>query len=141
MKILFVCRVNVGRSQMAAAFYNALTKSHDATSAGFSVGEHAGKKLSEPVIGSTSHHIVRAMKEKGLDLADNERTPITPEMIERSDKIIVLTKKEESPEYLQKSPKTEFWENIAEMKGKSYEFNQKGRDQIEQKVKELIQRL
>ena len=34
MKVLFVCRGNVGRSQMAEAYYNFFTKSNMATSAG-----------------------------------------------------------------------------------------------------------
>ncbi len=34
MKILFVCWGNVGRSQMAQAYYNHFTKSNDAFSAG-----------------------------------------------------------------------------------------------------------
>jgi arsenate reductase len=141
MKILFVCRANVGRSQMAAAFLNSLTKKHTAESAGFATGGHAGKLLSEPVVGSTSHHIITAMKEKGQDLSQNVRTQITSEMLAENDKVIVITKKAEAPDELQKSSKVEFWEDVIDMKGEPLEAHQAGRDQIEQKVKELIARL
>jgi protein-tyrosine-phosphatase len=141
MKILFVCRGNVGRSQMAAAFFNKFASPrHSAESAGFAP-KYAGKSLGELFPGSTSHHVVSAMRERGHDLSQNVRKQITPEMLERNDKIIVMTTKIEAPEDLQNNSKAEFWEDIADMKGESFELHQKGRDQIEIMVKELIARL
>ena len=46
MKILFVCVANVGRSQMAEAFCNKLSR-HEAISAGSQVGEKMGQILSD----------------------------------------------------------------------------------------------
>lgn len=46
MKILFVCRGNVARSQMTEKIYNTLTRSHDAQSAG-TQAEFEGETLAD----------------------------------------------------------------------------------------------
>ena len=46
MKVLFVCKSNIGRSQMAEAFFNKFSKNHKAISAGISTENHAGKMVS-----------------------------------------------------------------------------------------------
>lgn len=66
MKVLFVCRGNVGRSQMAAEFYNDL-KPGDAASAGTTV-DLPGQKLKHR---SGANEVVSAMREKGLDVGEN----------------------------------------------------------------------
>jgi arsenate reductase (thioredoxin) len=57
--VLFACRQNAGRSQMAAAFFNALTDSSNARaiSAGTAPADHVHGEA------------VRAMREVGIDLA------------------------------------------------------------------------
>ena len=46
MKILFVCKGNVGRSQMATALFNKMSKIK-ASSAGTNVKEDEGQKIKE----------------------------------------------------------------------------------------------
>jgi len=46
MKVLLICRGNVGRNQMAEAFYNSLTNSKDAKSAG-TYADNPGQTLGE----------------------------------------------------------------------------------------------
>ncbi len=43
MEILFVCRANVGRSQMAAGLFNKYSKTHHADSVGFQVDGYYGQ--------------------------------------------------------------------------------------------------
>ncbi|MBS3137791.1 hypothetical protein J4232_05125 [Candidatus Woesearchaeota archaeon] len=60
LNILFICKANVGRSQIAAAFFDALSKKNKAIGAGTNVGENAGKPLHE--------FVVKCMAEAGYNL-------------------------------------------------------------------------
>ncbi len=70
MKVLFVCVANVGRSQMAEAFFNRLSD-HQATSTGSRVGHKEGQTLKErsiePEASSTPGNMLKIMlEEEGL---------------------------------------------------------------------------
>lgn len=64
-KILFVCYGNVGRSQMAEAYYNHFTKSTKVISAGTDPTTSA--RYSKP-----SLEIIKVMKEEGIDISKNK---------------------------------------------------------------------
>ena len=68
--VLFVCTLNAGRSQMAAAFFNELADPEQvhATSAGL---EPAARVHPE---------VVEAMKEVGIDLSEAKPTALTARM-------------------------------------------------------------
>ncbi|MDO8537812.1 MAG: arsenate reductase ArsC [archaeon] len=133
MKILFVCRANIGRSQIAEAFFNKLSKKHKAISAGAQVDEDNGKVLIEP-------KVIEPMKEIGFDISKNKQKQVTQKMIKEADKIICMAKKEELPDYLKKSNKLIFWK-VENAKGKDYAFHCKIRDQIKKKVEELVKEI
>src|SRR3989338_10979201 len=61
MKILFICKSNVGRSQMAPAFFNKLSKKHKAVGAGTHVRENENQSLHE--------FVIQSMAESGYDLS------------------------------------------------------------------------
>ena len=127
MNILFVCKSNVGRSQMAEAFFSRLSK-HKSISAGTNVFEKEGQPLHE--------FVVKCMAEEGYDLSKNKRKQITVEMTNKSDKIIVMAKLEELPSYLDLK-KVILW-NVDDAKDMSYEFHCKIRGQIKNLVTELV---
>ena len=132
MQVLFVCTANVGRSQMAEAFFNKLSKKNHASSAGIEVGDAEGESIGE--------RVVRIMKELGYDLSKNTRKQITREMAEKADKIIVMAEKETIPNYLKKSLKVIFWD-VPDAKGQSEEFQYRVRDQIKELVEELVEEI
>jgi protein-tyrosine-phosphatase len=74
MKILFVCEGNMMRSQMAEAFYNSLTNSNDATSAG--------------AIAETKDHIskraIEAMADIGIDATSLKPKQLTEQIDRKS---------------------------------------------------------
>ncbi len=76
--ILFVCRSNSGRSQMAQAFFNRQHQQAKATSAGI-----------EP-----DHEIhpwtIRVMKEVGIDISRQKTRLLTCKLMKRADKIIIM---------------------------------------------------
>ncbi len=102
-KILFICHANVGRSQMAEAYYNHLTKSDN----GFSAGISKEAPLKYPVL---PQEIIDLMLEEGIDASRQKPKIVTEDMVEQSSKIYVLCKKEQCPDFLLNSKKVSFWD-------------------------------
>lgn len=103
MKILFVCKGNAGRSQIAIGLFNSLSKKHKAVSSG-TVAKSAGQKMSE-----RSPQNVQMMKEIGIDISNQKCKKLTKKMADSADKIIVLCRKNSWPPYLLKSGKVTYW--------------------------------
>jgi len=128
MKILFVCRGNVGRSQMAESLFKKYVPgNHEVLS--------CGTKLSGPeqpigeLIPSTNN-VLAVMSEEGVDVADNIRNQLTPEMVEWADRVIMITDKHDSvPDYLAGSPNLTHWE-LPDPKGTDLETHRKIKDEI-----------
>lgn len=130
MKVLFVCQANVGRSQMAEAFYNFHSQSNDATSAGV---EDFRKKYQH----TPTREIIEAMLEKGIDISHQRIDFLTPGMLTSTDQVIVLCSKDLCPEFLLENEKVVFQE-IEDPHQKNEKTIQRIRDQIEELVLELI---
>jgi len=105
-KILFVCRGNVARSQIAKSFLKKFT-GIDADSAGTEVFDEEGSSVGDV---PAAQPIIRLMREdEGIDISQQRRRQITPEMIKKYDKIITMAEPEFSPDYLKNCPKAEYW--------------------------------
>lgn len=135
MKILFVCKANFGRSQIAEAIFNSISKKHQAVSAAAKDVRVIGHKLQEFPEHS---NLFICMDEIGIDLREKTAKLLTPEMIENSDKVIVMAEKNLWPDFLKKSNKTIFWE-IDDMAGQSLGKYQHARDEIKKLVKKLLE--
>lgn len=133
MKILFVCRGNVGRSQIAEALFSKAT-GIKSFSAGTKIGENENQKIKELL---TAEPVIRFMKKEGIDISKNVRTSITPDMIKKYDKIIVMAEPETIPEYLSKSNKVEVWD-IDDPKGVNDLSYEKIISKIKSKIKEFL---
>jgi len=132
MKILFICRANAGRSQMAEAFYNKMTNSHDATSAGVDLKNSV--KGDDP---SIPELVIEVMKEVGIDMSEKKRKVVTPQMAEAAEKVIIITD-HPMPEYLKDSHDIEMWLDIPDAVRTPIEFHREVRDMVERKVQELV---
>ena len=66
MKILFLCKWNLFRSQIAEAFFNKYSKKDKAISASFRIPDRKSHKL-----------VIRAMQEKGIDISKKEYKKIS----------------------------------------------------------------
>lgn len=103
-KVLFVCIGNTERSQMAEAYYNYFTRSHDAESAGL---RDARSYQPRP-----TKDIVDIMNEEHIDVSKQAVKPITPEMVEKADSVYVLCGMadilEEKIDCLLSNPKVEY---------------------------------
>lgn len=128
MNILFICKGNVGRSQIAEALFR---KRYGDTYTVLS----AGIKLSglEEPIGNLLpqiQEVLDVMNEEGIDVSTAVRNQLTEEMVKDADKIVAIIEDEEVlPEYLLNSLKLIRW-NIPDPKGKDLEFTRNVRDEI-----------
>jgi protein-tyrosine-phosphatase len=133
---LFVCAGNIFRSQMAKGFYNMYAKdgSH-AESCGTRVAELGigGKLIAELGLKTT----LDFMTNEGADISGERSTPISKELVDKSDQVIVMAEKETWPEYLNNNPKVTYWHvpdiNVSTMEAVSDTGNK-----IKSLVKELI---
>ena len=125
-KVLFVCVENAGRSQMAEAFARVYGK--DKVEA-FSAGTMPAKEVN-PVV-------VQAMLEKGIDLSTIKPKMIANQMVQEADMIIVMGCSAEGFCPAPLLNKVVDW-GIEDPKGKPIEKVREIRDEIERKVKTLI---
>jgi len=79
-KVLFACTHNAGRSQMAAAFFNALADPSKARA------ESAGTEPADQV----HPEVVTVMKEVGIDLTGVKPRKLTRELAARADLLITM---------------------------------------------------
>jgi len=133
MKVLFICRGNVGRSQMAEALFTKYT-GMKAFSAGTKVFKDRNQKIKEI---SLAEPVVRFMKKEGIDIRKNIRTQISPKMIKRFDKIIIMAEPETIPSYLSSNDKIEIWD-IKDPKGMSDKDYKKIISQIKNNIKQFV---
>lgn len=126
--ILFVCKGNSGRSQMAEAFFNSSSKIGKAIS--------AGTKPDEQIHPWT----IQIMKKVGIEVNQQKTKLLNFELMKNADKIIIMDpdlSKNVPPEYLSKM---EVWQTD-KLLGKSIEQIKEIRDQIKTRVEQLIRQL
>lgn len=108
MKVIFICRGNMFRSQIATAIFNSLV--NDGSSAeGYGTAakqeEREGRLLSSyPELTLE----LSFMKEKGLDLSEKYCRQVTPESLVGATKIILMSEPEYTPTWISDYP-YEFW--------------------------------
>jgi arsenate reductase len=129
MKVLFICRANAGRSQMAEAFYNALTNTNDASSAGVDLKNSV--KGDDP---SMPELVVEVMRERGIDVSQKRRKYLTLDMVDTADRVVAIGENYELPEYARTSPKLLRWTDIPDAVRTPIEFHRLVRDMVEKRV-------
>jgi len=127
-KILFVCVENAGRSQMAEAFAKKFGSDEFAVSS-------AGNKPAEKV----NPVVAEVMMEKGIDISTNKPKMLTFQMAQDADLIVTMGCNDQGicPGPFFKP--TIDWK-IEDPRGKPIESVREIRDEIEQLVKELIEK-
>jgi protein-tyrosine-phosphatase len=128
-KILFVCVENAGRSQIAEAIANKEGK--DKVEA-LSAGTLPAKEVNLVV--------VKVMLEKGYDLSKNKPKLITGKMVQEADMMIVMGCSAQGFCPAPLLNKVVDW-GIEDPKGKPVEKVREIRDQIERRVKTLIEEI
>lgn len=130
--ILFVCVGNEERSQMAEGYYNHLTKSKDAKSAG--VWAWRAGFFSKP-----SKNAIAVMKEDGINISRQKIKQLNQKMVEEADRIIVLCTPNFCVDfpYLTQSAKTTFI-TVSDPIGSDISFTRQVRNQIKKVVNTVL---
>jgi arsenate reductase len=124
-KVIFACVHNAGRSQMAAAFFNALVD----RSRGYAVS--AGTEPAARV----HLEVVAAMREVGIDLGEATPRRLTEDLATDSRLLVTMGCGEACP--FIPGARLEDWP-IEDPKGKTLERVREIRDEIRQRVERLI---
>lgn len=127
IRVLFACVQNAGRSQMAAALFNALadpTKAR-AVSAGSAPAEHVHPE------------VIEVMRELGLDLAAATPTRLTDDLAAGVDLVVTMGCDEACP-LVPASRRTEW--DVPDPHGQPLARVRAIRDEIREHVRQLIER-
>jgi protein-tyrosine-phosphatase len=137
MKVLFVCKGNNCRSQIAEAVYNRLTNSNDANSAGTNA-EVNNETLGQWRTRQGRSHTLELMSADGYNLEDKKVTQLTKDMPAKYDLVVSMAAKSLAPTWLSSSPNYVYWK-IIDPKGRGLAFTRRAKEKIEQKVRELVE--
>jgi arsenate reductase len=124
--VLFACVHNAGRSQMAAAWYNRLSPSGQAISAGTAPGPRVHPE------------VVAVMQEVGIDLSSIVPQQLSAALAQGADLLVTMGCGDECP-YVP-GLETEDWP-LEDPKGKPIERVREIRDDIKRRVQQLLDRL
>ena len=128
---------------MAAAFFNKIAPTGwHAISAGTDVQTEDGANADGHMLKDTpaTVHIFTCMEEEGIDIRENIRHQVTPEMITEAETVIALVKPETCPDLMHNSPKTVYW-NVPDVESVSLEEFKKVRERIRPLVVEFVKNL
>ena len=125
--VLFLCVHNAGRSQMALGWFNHLAGDR---AVAWSGGSEPGKEVNPSA--------VLAMAEVGIDIAQEFPKPWTDEIVQAADVVVTMGCGDACPLFPGK--RYEDWE-LADPAGQDLEAVRPIRDQIEERVRGLLQSL
>ena len=123
--VIFACIHNAGRSQMAAALFNALADPVKARAV--SAGTNPGERVHPEV--------VQVMKDEGIDLSHARPQKLTTELAEGAHMLVTMGCGDECP-YVP-GLKRDDWP-LEDPKGKPIERVREIRDDIRQRVQALV---
>ncbi len=125
-KVVFACVHNAGRSQMAAAFFNATADPKKAVA--ISAGTDPAAQVHSEVL--------EAMREVGIDLASAKPNKLTPELAKGSKFLVTMGCGESCP--VVPGAKREDWP-LLDPKGQAADAV-KIRDEVRERVRRFVER-
>ena len=138
-KVLFVCNANAARSQMAQGFYNHYSHSQNADSAGLNPEKKWDEAPTLSDFEAMSHKPAKSsetMQEVGIDITGHKRQLLTADKLGDYDLIVNLAEKSQTPDWLRGD--NVIWWNVADPRNESAEKNRTARDEIEYRIKQLL---
>jgi arsenate reductase (thioredoxin) len=125
--VLFLCTHNAGRSQMALGFFSRLAGDR---AVAWSGGSEPGIEINRSA--------VAAMAERGIDITDEYPKPWTDEIVRAADLVVTMGCGDACPIF--PGTRYEDWE-LDDPAGRSVEAVRPIRDEIERRVRALLDRL
>ncbi len=124
-KVIFACVHNAGRSQMAAAFFNAIAPP------GLAVAVSAGTAP-----GARVHpEVIEVMREVGIDLSTAAPQRLTPELAASADLLVTMGCGEACP--VAPGVRRDDWP-VSDPKGQPVETVRQIRDEVRRRVEALV---
>lgn len=137
MNVLFICKNNQFRSQMAASLYNQITGTKDADSAGTYVGS-ADVPEGTVIEGYfRTPDFFELMEENGMNIRGNRTKKLLPEMIESASIVVSIVQEPFIPDFLRDNEKVIWW-GIADPSFATREVSEKTYSEIKSLVEQLI---
>ncbi len=115
---------------MAEGWYNHYTDSYQGSSAGTN-------PITIHMFRQPTDEAIQVMAEEGVDISHQTVKPVTPEMVEQADKVVVFCDLDECPEFIVNSPKT-IHRPVPDPFAKNIDEYRSAREQIRLIVQELI---
>ena len=138
-KVLFVCNANAARSQMAQGFYNHYSHSQNADSAGLNPEKKWDEAPTLSDFEAMNYKPAKSsetMQEVGIDITGHKRQLLTADKLGDYDLIVNLAERSQTPDWLRGD--NVIWWNVTDPHLESAEKNRTARDEIEQRVKQLL---
>ena len=130
-EVLFICQGNVGRSQMAEAFYNR-ARENTAISAGIA-------DVAEKYGGRPTQEIIDVMLQRGIDVSGQKIKQVTPGMLNEAGNVVVLCDKGICPSFLV-SNENIIYHRIEDPYQADMDTTRQIRDEIEKLVSGIVSR-
>ncbi len=149
-KVLFVCFANVSRSQFGKALYNREIGEKMADSAGTDVDNQPGatialrnaewaKKLGIDTYRSKAQDLL--LDKYGIDISDEPRMQVTPEMLKDYDLVVNIAEKSQTPDWL-RGENVVWWDinDPGKIVGDDAKLRmaRKALEEIERRVRDLV---
>jgi protein-tyrosine-phosphatase len=110
MKVLFICKNNQFRSQMAAAIYNKLTSTDDAFSAGTFVGHLDNPEGVFIEQFFRTKDFFEIMEQNGMYIRSSKTKKLLPEILDQADIVVSMAEEPFVPDFLREAKKVIFWD-------------------------------
>ena len=137
MKVLFICKNNQFRSQMAAAIYNKLTRTTNAFSAGSYVGVSENQDDASIEQFFRTPDFFELMEEKGMNVRRNRTRKLSPELLAQADIVVSMAEEPFIPGFLRDNKKVIWW-NVDNPSFATREVSEKTYAQILKLVENLV---
>ena len=139
VKVMFVCKANVGRSQVAEAFFLEMSK-NTAISSGTHVDEEMAKqKPASAKLKDNSKYSLPYMLTQGIDISEQVRNQLTPRLVAEVDRVVAILSEDEIPAYVKDSGKLTVWD-IPDP-ATNPDDSTKLFDAVKQRVSDLVQEI
>ncbi len=137
MKILFVCKSNAARSQMAEAFLAHYSRKHRGTSAGIRTARRGKEGYPVP------WQVAEKMEKVGIPMDRYQRKQLRSAMVRSADRVIVILTPGQIralvPKYLRRSSKVTYWNDIKDPQNDRDRIL--ARNQLRRRVRALVREL
>jgi protein-tyrosine-phosphatase len=132
MNVLFICRANAIRSQIAEALYNHHVTDGKAVSAGVDlVNSIQGDDMNVPTM------VCGLTDEFGVDASCQKRDWLTEDMVRSADVVVVMTDYQ-LPNYVQNAKKLVDWSDVPDIVSSGKEEQVRVCEEINRRVQDLL---